>query len=109
MKHEPRRKVADKHMKTLGIKNLNGLSIDQASELIEILKSLKVERNRGDRLVSEKQKKFIESLIKRSRGEAITHDFLSKIGKRSIDDITSAEASNLIDILKPMAETASQK
>ena len=109
MRDEPRRIVAEKHMKNLGVKSLNGLSIDQASELIEILKALKVESSRGDRLVSEKQKKFIESLIERTKGQAIADAFLSRSGKRSIEDITSSEASSLIDILKPMAEGGIQK
>lgn len=109
MRDEPRRKEAERQMKSLGVKNLNGLTLDQASELIEVLKSLKVESSRGDRLVSEKQKKFIASLIERSNGKAITGDFLSKLGKKSIDEITSAEASRLIDVLKPLAELRKQK
>ena len=109
IRDEPRRKEAERYLKSHGLKTLNGLSLDQGSDLIETLKAITVETPKSSRFVSEKQKRFIESLIEKTGGEKVASDFLRSKGIKSIEDLTGSDASALIDLLRTLQEMNSSK
>lgn len=99
---EERRATAQEHLKILRKKSINELSINEASELIDILMKMP----RGERLdASElgpttKQIRFIQSLQKSPNGTGTVSSFLKKLKKESLDELTRKEASELIEKLK---------
>ena len=103
MRDNGRRERADQMLKKMKLKSLNDLSLDDASEFIEELKSVKADSDRGSRKASVKQVKFIESMSSSENRKEIVKNFLSSVKKKSISDLNSAEASRIIETLKELA------
>ncbi len=99
---EQRIAVAREFLKNHSKDSLNLLNMDEASELIEKLKSMAVEKGTDTSgiPVSQKQIKYIESLQKAEDKKEIAHLFLAKLKKKTVDELTRKEASQLIDLLK---------
>ena len=76
--------------------------MDEASELIEKLKSMAVEKGADNSgiPVSQKQIKYIESLQKSEDKKEIARLFMVKLKKKTLDELNRKEASQLIDLLK---------
>ena len=85
------------------LRNLN-ISIEQLLYIrIRILRCCVMEGNKSfeERPASAKQISFIESLSKGNEGqEKIVRDYLSSLGKGSVEELSTREASALIDKLK---------
>ena len=99
---ENRKVESDKYLKMHRKEDLNFLSIEEASELIELLKDVKgeVSGNISDKPASPKQVKFIKGLQETEDSMEISRDYLADIRKKSLDELTSREASVLIEKLK---------
>ena len=99
---EQRIAAAREFLKAHGKDSLNLLNMDEASELIEKLKSMAVEKGADNSgiPVSQKQIKFIESLQKSEDKKEIARLFMVKLKKKTVDELNRKEASQLIDLLK---------
>ena len=96
---EQRKSETARYLRENHVESLNELSLNQASGLIDSL--LKLPRGKpSESPVSAKQIKFIQSLLKPGGNENISKSFLREIRKKSIEELTSKEASELIDMLK---------
>lgn len=99
---EERRAFAIDFLGKMGKKSVNELSIPEASELIDTLMKMP----RGERLdASEmapttKQLRFIQSLQKSPDGSGIASSYMKKLKKKSLEELTRKEASELIEMLK---------
>ncbi len=95
----PRRDETLDFIRAARVSSLDELSVAQASSLIDAL--MKLPRGKAsDAPISGKQIKFIQSLIKRSENAAVLKNFLAGARKKSLDELSSGEASDLIDRLK---------
>lgn len=82
--------------------SINHLTMSEASELIEKLMQLRA-GDFSERAVSQatsKQVKFIQNLQKTEEQIGKAHDYLKKIKKGSLEELTRKEASELIELLK---------
>jgi hypothetical protein len=97
-----RKGKAETFMKDRGKGGLNFLSLSEASELIELLKNTKPSDPSvsGGKMVSEKQVKFLNSLQDSDEKRDIGKKYLSGLKKKSLNELTSREASALIDLLR---------
>ncbi|MHB1708743.1 MAG: hypothetical protein ACYCT2_04625 [Thermoplasmataceae archaeon] len=93
---------SDRYLKEHGKEALNFLAMDEASELIDAMRNIKTEtpENNSEKPASKKQIQFIKNLQTTDKHLEITRNYLEKLRKVSIDELTSKEASGLIDKLK---------
>ncbi len=99
---QERLEFTEKFLKEHGLGSLDELSMADASSLIESLKNIRSEEG-GDykeKPATPKQLDFIDKLQATDREKKVVQDFLAKMKKKSLDDLTSREASNLIERLK---------
>ncbi len=82
--------------------SLDEITMEEASLLIDGLKNMGGGSNISDepKPASPKQIDFIEKLQSTEREKKIVSDYLAKLKKGSIDDLSSREASALIERLK---------
>ncbi len=104
-----RLEVSEKFLKKLGKGSVSELTVQEASSLIEKLKSVKVEgsdmSNSGG--PTQKQLKFIGNLQNSEERIAFTTNFLKKRGKGTYNELNLSEASSLIDGLMEIKKGAS--
>ncbi|EQB70378.1 MAG: hypothetical protein AMDU1_APLC00061G0002 [Thermoplasmatales archaeon A-plasma] len=86
---EQRIAAAREFLKAHGKDSLNLLNMDEASELIEKLKSMAVEKGADNSgiPVSQKQIKYIESLQKSEDKKEIARLFMVKLKKKTVDEL----------------------
>ncbi len=92
----------ENYLSTIGKSALNLLTMEEASSLIERLKSVKREDGEltGDRPVTEKQLKYIRNLQGSGEGQETSRKYIESLKKKSLEELTSKEASGLIDRLR---------
>ncbi len=96
---EPRKAETARYLRENHVASVGELSLNQASALIDAL--LKLPRGKpSESPVSRKQIRFIQSLLKTGDNESISKSFLRDVRKKIIEELTSKEASELIDMLK---------
>lgn len=88
----------------LGKESIEELSVQEASKLIESLKSMEVkgnsEKGNSDPMATGKQISFLTSLQSSESRISAAREYLSKVGKPSINLLSMQEASELIERLK---------
>ncbi len=99
---EERINVARDYLKKLGKPNINLLTMQEASDLIEKLKSIEIKKGQdtSGAPVTPKQIKYISSLMASEEKKKIAQVFLQKLNKKSVEEMNRREASQLIDLLK---------
>lgn len=99
---EEKRSKAQSYLKERGKVSVNELSINEASELIDLL----MQMPKGERLganempPTSKQIRFLESLMKTPKGAETAKTFMSKARKGNLEELNRKEASELIEKLK---------
>ena len=80
----------------------NLLTMQEASDLIEKLKSIEIKKGQdtSGAPVTPKQIKYISSLMASEEKKKIAQVFLQKLNKKSVEEMNRREASQLIDLLK---------
>lgn len=98
---EEREEKVQEYLSTKGKGDINDLSVPETSELIDLLKSIKVEGEQGGGggLATGKQINFLSSLQDTEERQATVEEYLSSHGKDSINMLSIPEASELIDKL----------
>ena len=99
---DERREATAAFLSGHGKESINHLSMSEASELIEKLMQLRG-GDSSERAVSQatsKQIKFIQNLQKSDEQIGKANDYLKKVKKGSLDELTRKEASELIELLK---------
>ncbi|MHB1708976.1 MAG: hypothetical protein ACYCT2_05830 [Thermoplasmataceae archaeon] len=93
---------SERYLKEHRKESLNFLAMDEASELIDAMRNVRVDtpENNSEKPASKKQVQFIKNLQTTDKHLEITKNYLEKLRKVSIDELTSKEASGLIDKLK---------
>ena len=97
-----RLEFTEKFLKEHGKGTLDEISMEEASILIDGLKNIRSGENTSSvsKPASPKQIDFIEKLQSTEREKKIVSEYLGKLKKDSIDDLSSSEASTLIEKLK---------
>ncbi|MGP6207209.1 hypothetical protein ACNF42_04145 [Cuniculiplasma sp. SKW3] len=97
-----RLEVTEKFLKEHGKGSLDEISMEEASLLIDLLKNTTGGNRQSDepKPASPKQLDFIEKLQSTEREKKIVSDYLARLKKGNIDDLSSKEASALIERLK---------
>ncbi len=90
-----------KFLKTIKKSDISELDRNEASELIDSLKKIKVDNDtHAEKTITSKQLKFIQNLNNSETRIRETNNFLKSHGNKSIEMLTIHESSELIDILK---------
>lgn len=99
---DERIKATEDFLLEKGKGSVNLLSLSEASELIDTLTKLKGTDSGGSEgnAATKKQISFIRNLQKNDKGLVKTTRYLKELKKGSIEELTSREASSLIDRLK---------
>lgn len=99
---EERIEAVQKYLSDHGRDSINGLSIQEASELIDkLMQSPGGERLDATKLnATPKQVKFIKNLQKDDRTIGLAANYMKEHGKGSEEELTRKEASELIELLK---------
>ncbi len=99
---EERMNAAREFLKRVGKPNINLLTMQEASELIEKLKSIEMRKGQdtSGAPVTPKQVKYIGSLMAGEDKKKVAELFLKKINKKDVGELNRREASQLIDLLK---------
>lgn len=102
VRHPGRGEVSEKYLLKHGKEGLNFLAMDEASELIDVLRNVKMEGagNNSEAPATRKQIQFIKNLQVSGKQLGITSEYLAKLKKVTIDELTGKEASGLVDRLK---------
>ena len=97
-----RKEASEKYLLEHGKEGLNFLAMEEASELIDMLRNVRTEGagNNSETPASNKQIQFIKNLQASGKQLGITSEYLAKLKKVTIDELTGKEASGLIDRLK---------
>ncbi|MEM0156005.1 MAG: hypothetical protein QW597_05335 [Thermoplasmataceae archaeon] len=97
------------YLNTQKASDIKDLSVKSASELIDRLRGMNPKNNtvavNVTRPASPKQISYIESLQRSEESRSYVSDFLQRARKKSLAEIDSSEASDLIDYLKPLSGT----
>jgi hypothetical protein len=101
---EERIAFTSKYLKSIGKKSTDELVIKEASTLIDSLMSLKSGTSKtegsSDFKATPKQINFLKSLQKSKKETDLTGDYLKKLKKVSLEELSRSEASELIEKLK---------
>lgn len=100
---EERIKYTTKFLSGINKKNYSELTLSEASSLIDGLMGTKGSGSANtsrDFNVTPKQVNFIKSLQTSERETKISSEFLTSLGKKSVEELTRTEASKLIEKLK---------
>ena len=99
-----RNELVEKFLQEHGMARMSEMSVKEASGLIDILKSVKPENSNASTTdqwnVSVKQVSFIENLQINDARKSHVHDFLETRGKKTLQELSQREASELISDLK---------
>lgn len=101
---EERKKAAEKFLIDHGKKDIDFLSVKEASELITELMGMKGNSSgekRGTNATA-KQIAFIKNLLANGKNPGTTEKFLKDKKKGMVEELSVTEASELIDLLKRM-------
>ncbi|MGP6220376.1 hypothetical protein [Caldiplasma sukawensis] len=94
-----RMEITMKYLRNIKKGSVEELTLDEASNLIEELKKVNVETGRVLKMISQKQLKYLKSLAEDSKKLEISIKFLKERNKSGFEELTSKEASELIDLL----------
>lgn len=99
---DERIKFTTKFLSRINKKNYSELTMSEASSLIDGLMGMKGSGSDASRdfNVTPKQVNFIKSLQTSERETKIFGEFLTGLGKKSVEELTRTEASKLIEKLK---------
>jgi hypothetical protein len=107
-----RNEVMISFLNAQNVSDVSDLSVRSASELIDLLRGKKMEGSSGNerttRPATPKQISYIENLQRSEESRLHVQDFLKKVRKKSLIEIDSNEASDLIDYLKPISGSGRQ-
>ena len=97
-----RSEAASKFLREKGKESIDLLTLEEASDLIDTLRNISVNAKElpGGRKATEKQIEYIKSLSSEKSGLDAVKKYLSRIGKKELDELDSREASDLIDKLR---------
>ncbi|MCL5678983.1 MAG: hypothetical protein M1301_02010 [Candidatus Thermoplasmatota archaeon] len=100
--NEERSSHVSTFLEARGKKALEELSSSEASDLISDLKGMPAmdAENRGSRLISSRQLKFISSMQKTDQINEKVLRYLKKVRKGSVEELYSWEASDLISSIR---------
>ncbi|MGC8620091.1 MAG: hypothetical protein ACP5LA_06280 [Thermoplasmata archaeon] len=100
-KNEHAEKLTENFLKNKNKETVNFLTMQEASELINELKKI-IDKDgiQKERKITEKQLNYLKKLLKTEEKKELAYKFLTALNKNSIEDLTSKEASLLIDKLK---------
>ncbi len=98
-----REETVMKFLQTKEKSSISELTVPETSELIDRLKAIKVEgENISAGFATGKQISFLTNLQDTEERRATARDFLSNLGKTSVNELSINEASELIDTLMKM-------
>lgn len=94
--------AASRFLKEKGKGSIDLLSLEEASNLIDTLRGIPSSTKEvlGGRKATDKQIRYIEALSSEKAGKEVVRKYLSKTGKKELDELDSREASILIDQLR---------
>lgn len=100
-KNEKAEQITSEFLKSRNKETVNFLTMQEASELIEQLKNIPgMENKNAFRHITEKQIEYLKKLLNSEEKRKIAYKYLLGLNKKNIEDLTSKEASVLIDKLK---------
>ncbi len=100
-KNEEAERITENFLKNKNKETVNFLTMQEASELIDELKKIMGKNEISkERNITEKQLNYIKNLLSNDEKKKIAYKFLTGLNKNSIEELTSKEASLLIDKLK---------
>ncbi len=95
----------NKFLKKSRKSDISELARNEASELIDLLKKIKVDNNAySEKTITSKQLKFIQNLNNSEIRIAETNNFLKSHGNKLIEMLTMSESSELIDLLRNISD-----
>lgn len=94
-----RMEITMKYLRDWRKGSVEELTIDEASRLIEELKKVNVESTKTLKMISQKQLKYLKSLAEDAGKLEVSIKFLKERNKSAFEELTSKEASELIDLL----------
>ncbi len=99
---EDRINAARDFLKKVGKPNINLLTMQEASDLIEKLKSIEIKKGQDNSgaPVTSKQIRYIGTLMAGEDKKKVAELYLKKINKKEVGELNRREASQLIDLLK---------
>jgi len=100
-RNEKAEEITSEYLRNKDKKTVNFLTMQEASELIDKLKNISgIDNKNSIRHITEKQLEYLKNLLNTDEKRKIAFKYLSLLNKKNIEDLTSKEASVLIDKLK---------